>query len=217
MKIEVKILGSNIILLVFNSRRDVSSTLLRFQEYYESPEFKNKFFSLKEFKTWYIKNSKDGKRNKKFTYYEDWGGFNIPGESFKPFLLGRFDPLTAKEKRILEIVRGVNNPFYVIGVFGDGNVVKKHFIDHELKHALFYTNAEYKKEVLAVLSGHNFSEVEKKLGNKGYNKSVFIDEIHAYATDSSQSLRLLMDKKMREQLESIFLRYEKGLSGLENF
>ena len=63
MKINKRKIGNNIYLLMFENQFELCSTMLRFQEYYESPKFKNKIFTLEEYKKWYSKG------NKKFTYY----------------------------------------------------------------------------------------------------------------------------------------------------
>ena len=64
----------NIILIVFESQLELTKTMLRPQEFYESPEFKGKAFLLKDFKEWY----KTTTPHKDFTYFSDWAGFNIP-------------------------------------------------------------------------------------------------------------------------------------------
>ena len=37
----------------FLSKEDLSLSFLRFQEHYESPQFRDQKFSLEEFKSWY--------------------------------------------------------------------------------------------------------------------------------------------------------------------
>ena len=86
------------------------STVVRIAEYFESPEFKGKIFKLDQFKKWYMKSQ----NKKKFTYYKDWSGYNIPSKELKPFLDGEFDPLNWKEKQFLEIFRNVKGRFYII-------------------------------------------------------------------------------------------------------
>ena len=45
----------------------LTSTFLRFQEYYESPKFRNLGFSLEEFQDWYVTTRDHGE----FSYYSD--------------------------------------------------------------------------------------------------------------------------------------------------
>jgi len=79
-----KKISEDIYLLVFKNQIDLTSTLLRFQEHFESPKFKDKIFSHKEFVNWYSKG-KEG-----FTYFKDWSGFNFPSTNLKNFKNGQF-------------------------------------------------------------------------------------------------------------------------------
>ena len=97
MKLEELI--ENIYHVSFPTRKEAASTFLRFQEHYESPQFRGKIFSLDEFKEWYTANSEKGKAKGKFTYYDDWGGFNIPSYILEPFYKGLFNPLSEKESK----------------------------------------------------------------------------------------------------------------------
>ena len=74
MEMKVMRPRDQIIHLKFKRKKDLTQTMLRFQEHFESPKFRNKFFSLEEFKAWYITTTP----NNKFTYYSDWSGFNFP-------------------------------------------------------------------------------------------------------------------------------------------
>ncbi|HVY01919.1 MAG TPA: hypothetical protein VHA12_04110, partial [Candidatus Nanoarchaeia archaeon] len=93
----------NIFHIQFSTRLLLTSTFLRFQEHYESPKFRGKIFSLEEYKKWYISNSPKGKETGKFTYYEDWSGFNIPGHVLEPFFQGKFDPLSLEEQHFIKL------------------------------------------------------------------------------------------------------------------
>src|ERR1700677_4556048 len=97
--VDIKLLRPQpkVIHLKFKRKKDLTMTMLRFQEHFESPKFKNKFFSLEEFKAWYSTTTK----SKKFTYYSDFNGFNFPSKTLKAFYAGKFDPLTVDEKQIL--------------------------------------------------------------------------------------------------------------------
>jgi len=111
MKIGHKALAKNIHLLTFENQFDITSTLLRFQEHYESPKFKGQFFTLEEFKEWYIKNSPKGIETGEFTYYSDWNGFNIPSYVLRPFYENKFKNLSEAEKNILNIFKNKKNLF----------------------------------------------------------------------------------------------------------
>lgn len=63
----------DIYVLTFKNPREMAYTFLRFQEYYESPEFQGEIFTIKQYRRWYVGQSK----TKNFSYYKDWGGFNM--------------------------------------------------------------------------------------------------------------------------------------------
>lgn len=75
----------NILEVHFDDPHDCAATFLRFQEHYESPEFRGKIFTLEEYQRWYIAHSPRGQTTGAFTYEEDWTGFNIPSEILDPF------------------------------------------------------------------------------------------------------------------------------------
>lgn len=177
MKIEKKNITDNIVLLLFENQRDVASTFLRFQEHYESSEFRNKIFTLEEFKKWYssVKGS--------FTYYSDWNGFNIPSSVLKPFYDGKFNPLSNKEKKILQLFKNSNKKFYIIATHKKDRDLED-TLKHEIAHGLFYTNKKYKQNVLKILSELDLEDFKQKLHSAGcYSSAVFRDEVHAYSID----------------------------------
>jgi len=49
MVIEKRDLSDKIHLMIFDNQKELTTTFLRFQEHYESPKFRGKIFSLKEF------------------------------------------------------------------------------------------------------------------------------------------------------------------------
>lgn len=175
--------------LQFESQEELASTFLRFQEHYESPEFRGKVFSLDEYRAWYV--SQKGA----FTYYQDWSGFNIPSYVLEPFFEGKFDPLSEKEQRLLELFRPLRGrKFYVIGAFRKaprGTVDPKEVkvVHHEVAHSLFYMDPEYRREVMEVLGTIPAGPIHQFLGGlAGYHPSVFDDETHAYLMTGEASL-----------------------------
>jgi hypothetical protein len=151
MNIELSEVAPKVYLLTFDTQKDVTSTFLRFQEHYESPEFAGKVFTLDEYKEWYVKNSPNGIKTGEFTYYSDWSGFNIPSTILQPFYEGKFHPLSEAEQRILDLFRDKEHPFYIIGVHKESKSFEK-LLRHETAHGLFFTNPEYKKEALDIIT-----------------------------------------------------------------
>lgn len=166
----------------FDSQFELASTFVRFQEFYENSEFKGKVFTLDEFKKWYTSNSEEGKKTGKFTYFEEWLGFNIPSSVLEPFYQGRFDPLSESEKAFLDAFGDIRGrDFYIIGTFGEKDI---NTLQHEIAHGLYFTNPKYHEEVLRIISRLNpleRQEIGKFFAIYGnYHPDVFNDETHAY-------------------------------------
>ncbi|MEK7603493.1 MAG: ABC transporter ATP-binding protein [Patescibacteria group bacterium] len=171
---------SSIFLVEAASQYLLASTFLRFSEFSENIFFRDKLFTLEEFADWYA--DKFGK----FSYYEDWTGFNIPSRILEPFLRGDFDPLNRKERRFLDIWNCVPKPFYIIGV--QAGKIDLPTLKHEIIHGLFNTNHEYKSIVEKELADMNCNNIHAALENATYHKSVWIDETNAYAICGASGL-----------------------------
>jgi hypothetical protein len=155
---------------------DLARTFLRFQEHYESPKFAGKVFTLKEFKAWYKKS----RGKKRFTYYRDWDGFNIPASILVPFKDGSFDPLTEEESDFLQAVRDVPATGYIIGTAGNS---EPSTLKHEIGHGFYLTNELYRLRVddaLGRIPKKQLSKIFAYLRELGYSEIVFMDEAHAY-------------------------------------
>lgn len=168
----------------FKKQKKLASTFLRFQEHFESPKFRGEIFSLDEYKKWYIKHSKKGKKKGKFTYYKDFIGFNFPSEILEPFYEGWFNPLSKREQKILDLFAGIRKKrFYIIGTSED-RAKKEDALRHEIAHGLFYMNPQYKEDVHYVLA--RVPEKEKKKiarffrKDRVYHESAWEDEMHAW-------------------------------------
>ncbi|VVB82491.1 Uncharacterised protein [uncultured archaeon] len=214
MRLKHKTLTDKIHLITTDTERYLASTFLRFQEYYESPKFKGKIFTLDEFKEWYIKNSMGGEKTGKFTYYDDWEGFNIPSYVLNPFYSGKFNPLSDKEKRFLELFEKEKEKFYVIGVNKETKTLGAD-LTHEIAHGLFYTDKDYREEILNVLSRYNLEKLKTELKEMKYHRDVLEDECHAYSINAvkKRGLKTKIPKGLSTQLREIYKEHlkEKGL------
>lgn len=159
---------------------ELCKTFLRFQEHYESPEFKGKIFTLLEFKEWYIADSENGKKTGNFTYYSDWSGFNIPSHILDPFFEGSFNPLSWREKDFLaKFEDKQDHDFYVVGTTG----AKLDYLKHEVGHGLFYTRPDYRskaEEIVSRIPENGRKGMEEFLLRIGYCDEVILDETHAF-------------------------------------
>ena len=201
MKISEK--NNKILVIKFSTQKEMASTLIRFQEHYESPHFKSKIFSLAKFKKWYKKQN-----NNKFTYYTDWIGFNFPGHILLPFIVGYFNPLSKNEKLFLEKLSKYNITDYcIIGIYNG------HTINHEMAHALFHQNYKYRNRVLNIVSKLTRKEkVEMKaiLKKDGYHDNVMIDEIHAYLLPNDDKFNSIMTNNMEKVRNKLKLNLERN-------
>jgi hypothetical protein len=190
--------ADGIFVVTFATQYELAATFLRFQEYFESARFAGRIFSLEEFMDWYAATFG------RFSYFEDWTGFNVPSTVFKPFKAGRFDPLLKKERRLMALFKGEREPFYVIGVCG---LSSRDDLTHELAHALFFQSDAYRKAVLNALAGYDVRAIERELNRLGYSQRVLKDEVHAYLISGDSSLRSLKTRTLdplRRTLRGLF-------------
>ena len=194
-------LAERIFLVEFDSQYLLASTFLRIQEHYESRKYRNRVFSLEEFMDWYAATFGA------FTYFEDWSGFNVPSEAFEAFYQGTFNPLSKKEERLLGLFRRESRPFYVIGLSS------KDDLKHELAHALFSTQPEYKKAVVAAMRGFDTSVLKRRLAKMGYHAHVLPDEVQAYliAPEDAPGGTPRSLTRLRRTLQSIYREYSTRL------
>lgn len=195
---------AEIYLIESSSRQDLAQMFMRFQEHYESPEFKGKAFSIDEFVHWYTK------KYGAFTYTRDWYGFNIPASVLEPFRHGQFDPLTFKEHNLLKLCEKADSNSYIIGVTPNAEYFKE-TVKHEFIHGAFYVNHFYRDEVKACLANNSVKEVSFGLKKMGYHEDVFIDETNAYVLIEPETIQEYISinntKRLRENLSKVFYKH----------
>lgn len=182
-----------IYLVLFKTQYRLAATFMRFQEHYESPKFRGKVFSVEEYMDWYAEE------NGKFSYFEDWAGFNIPSKVLELFYNGWFDPLTNKEKALLDLFKKMRGRFYVIGTTEKSKDFAE-LLRHEFVHGLFYTVARYRRDVRDCLRSRDISDFRKALADIkiGYHPSVFLDEINAYTLTTPDGLAGVVKERVKE-------------------
>lgn len=195
MKIKLNVINDNILLFKFKKIGDISLTFFRVQEYYESQsaKFLGKKFSVFDF----IKESID--KDGLIPYFYEWSGFNVPGHVYDEwFDLFHHDELTEYEQELSHLIREnrpKEGPFYVIASLEKD----KSTIDHEIAHALFHLNKNYRLDMttLVIKMNQEFPENKERLKNYlnelGYNEKVFVDEFQAYL--STEKTARLKDKE----------------------
>ena len=153
--------------------KKLAGMFMRLQEFYESPEFRSKIFTRKEFLEWYKPRGK--------SYADDWAGYNLPGWVIEVFRHGCFDPLSKDEKKLLELCEEFHGAFYVIGTENESDDVS--VLKHEMAHALFYLSDSYREEATKIINKLpkvTLFKMKKWLASTGYHEKAFTDELQAY-------------------------------------
>ena len=179
MKLRLK--QKNIVLLTFPTQKELILTMCRPQEFYEAAtsKLRNNKFTYEEVIDFYM----DTEGN--LDYFNMWTGFNLPGHVMDEFF-NRFD-LTKREAKLKSAVRKVaKGDYYVIAVKAGDDAT----LDHELVHAHFYLNADYKKKATSLVNGlpkNILKKITVQLKTMGYTSAVIKDEINAYLSTSKIS------------------------------
>ena len=215
---KIRVINKNIYHFIAKTQHELTSTFVRLEEFYESPfpEIQGKYFTLRKFKELYAASREDGK----FTYFQDWGGFNIPGDSILEFNK-LFQDKTKKEEAILSIISKYikynNNKFYIIGTIGEVEA-----LDHEYAHAQYYLNPEYKQRCEDIYKSVVPMGIRKHIATQllkmGYDISKVADETQAYLATSKmgymlETLNFSIDKFPLNIIESI-VKYQDNFDTL---
>ena len=201
--------ASNVYLMTYDSRYDLCMSFVRVQEFYESPEFKGKYFTLEEFIDWW--SIEMSKIKGSFDYPARWSGFNVPGEIILDWLFecdedelrGReIDLLKKLAKRLKVNVKSVKTGqcfhtllkdklkgIYLIGCSRyESNTARRETVAHEVAHALYTLYPEYRKKCQNLILKMKKNIDDKliyecavdTLDKMGYDKCVIDDEVQAY-------------------------------------
>lgn len=212
-----KRVSSRILHIRYHRSSDMARDFMRFQEYYESPKFKGRFFTRTEFNEWYRRKAKKGR----CTYSTDWGGFNLPSWVFRVWENRSLDPREAKLAHTVRALMGNLSQFpgptsaYVIATAGNDEDEHTTYY-HELAHALFATESGYREKVLRVLEhedGNPALEKVKRLVKRwGYHPDVVPDECHAYVFANmnflkSEGVKIGELQTMHANLSLLFWNY----------
>lgn len=181
-----KYLTPKIVLLEFPTYKEMNLTLFRIAEFSESnTKLRGKYFTADEF----IEQHTDAKGAwKKLgasgqTYFEFWDGYNIPASTLSAFWKKSGD-ISKRELGVFDATVILSKKGYIIATRkGDVNILK-----HELAHAYFFDNAEYKAKssrIVSRLPKASKEKMRKHLNAIGYDKSVHLDEMQAYLVSYS--------------------------------
>ncbi|KKM60287.1 hypothetical protein LCGC14_1543320 [marine sediment metagenome] len=186
------------------SQYEIASAFMRVQEFYESPfkEIRGHFFTHEQYMDVYAYGSdRSGSDEITFSYFEDWVGFNIPGNAFNKWvkLFSKYE-LWEKEENLINLVydnlKKKTDNFYVIGTYSTASV-----IDHELSHAWYYLDPAYKRTMLSLLRKlpkRIKKQCAQHLKKEGYTSRVYNDEIIAYLSTNpmTRTAEMFGDKEV---------------------
>lgn len=168
--------------LSFENSYEMNMTMVRLQEFYESPEFANKYFTLEEYMDWYAYNEHDSGKKitfKGFDYLTRVVGTNIPGNYIKEFRT-LFTDLSKRERLLFDIVDSFNVNFsYIISSFTNPEQFED--LQHELAHARYDFDKDYARTVELIVLKYFTSSFNNAIIKRGYSESNVIDEMHAFA------------------------------------
>lgn len=177
--------GGTILWLHAETTKEISEVFVRIQEFYESQfkEIQGQYFKLADLKKLYIE------QRGSWSYYSDWGGFNVPGKVVREFFEVFKKDLRRHEKRILNSIKDIkDNKFYLIGT----ETVNRWTFDHEVAHAFYRLIPSYRRRANNIVAHFKmrfpdeYTNMVKVLKGWGYCNKVITDEIHAYLGTSSQ-------------------------------
>jgi hypothetical protein len=177
--------------VTIKSKYDRAMLFCKVQEFYESPNptFRGQYFSIWQYMRWYSLNNKKG-----FTYALDWSGFNIPikivENCYHPKNPYRNE--TPYDNHLQEIVGKIKetDPHnaklgYLIGT----DSLTSETFEHEVRHAKYLTDKNYKKKVDKVVQKiktkypQEYKVLRDNIVAMGYSHTVVDDEIQAYIQD----------------------------------
>lgn len=165
--------------LVFDDKYEMAMLFLRYEEFYESPKYRGRKFTLAEYISWYTKKPESPGL---FNYHNDWTAFNLPAKIIKEvhdlgiqdpnhydsIMLGLYGMMTSQDE----------DP-YLIG-YKKGSTANS----HELSHAMYYLSKNYRDDVQAILKDDNLTGIvwlfSEALRDIGYHDNSIEDEIQAY-------------------------------------
>jgi len=176
---KIKEVKSNVFAVIVKDKYDRAMLFCRAQEYYESPslKFRGKNFSIWDYMKWYHEQNHYG-----FSYGADWSGFNIPLQIVRDCYNKLTKPESPYDKIMDEILNKLklqDSGGYLIGA----KDTKGETFKHEVCHALYHTDKNYKKQMDALTHGlpkKYYNVFASNLVQMGYTTKVVDDEIQAY-------------------------------------
>ena len=228
-KIKVEEISESLYCFNFKDQYQMTSTLMRVQEFYENAKIRNQFLSVEQvMDSLYSQDS-----GKEFTYFYEVEGCNMSGDKILEFFknvdgfpstfLKNVDgfPLVHqymdKEIHFWETIKeniDITKDFYLIATYGKNDADA---FNHEIAHGLYYLNKNYKRDMNKLIKDYKHKDkAYKALRDIQYATSVLKDELQAYfATSTKKYLvnHLKMDKEVYipKEFRQVYIKYCKEI------
>lgn len=208
----------NVYYLKFDTRIEMNKSLGRIQEYSENPKLCNTVFSTSRLKKYY----KSATGNGRMCYWKYVLGCNIPGAAFQGFAR-EFSAWTGRELEVMRFVKNLEGAYYIIATAAsDDKLGAAGALDHEIAHALYYTNPDYATRVdqimLCIPPATRERLLERIQHSVAYAEHVVWDETHAYlATDTYDKICYRLNITREDDKKNIRLAQEALAELLKKF
>jgi len=212
-QVKVRTPFPGVIHLVYPAQLTLARAFMRMQEFYESniEGFRGEHFTRDEFKRAYAESKGTGTGWGEFTYYDDWGGFNVPGNIVNKFLkVFHPDHSEVTLVNLIKMHRKPRGEYYVIGTYAQD---EWDTVSHELSHAFWYLHPHFQEmgqELVDGLPRRFYRKAKKALLDLGYCEEVIDDEIMAYMGTSNMA-------EMVDVFETKNIPWKKALEFQEAF
>jgi hypothetical protein len=175
---------SNCVLLKYKKVPDLVRSFFRLAEYYEGNRYskRNKQVTLVDFLDQWM--DRDGEVD----YFKFWDGFNVTDKAFKSWMKSA-QPLSAAEQVTVDAIQQATKGMKKFAIIGVGNN-DADTLKHELFHAKYYLDADFKSSVDQLLKDHASDPAIKTIKKILIDKLDYVDhveeEIGAYLYAGSQ-------------------------------
>ena len=191
MEFDIIEIRPNVFHVDYPTQYQLTSTFMRLQEFYESPydDIRGHFFTHEQYMDRYAED------RGKMSYFTDWSGFNVPSSAISLFMDKFGYSLNVKENALMvplmsmvapRLEANPNYRYYLIGTYG----MKTDTINHELCHAYWFIDPEYRQQKIALIEKHypmgseEYKSLADGLIELGYadDEEILDDEIQAFAS-----------------------------------
>lgn len=185
----------NIINVTAKKLSQVGYGFCRVEEFSENTDFKGKYgFTLDDVKHWWKTKTEEGRKHPTWFNYPYWfESYNVLATAFDFLKDSRSRPWSIEETALTETVFPIIEARPDVYIIGSEENASAEQIGHELRHGFWHFFPDYKASariIMRRLKPEDRSKLDRYLltGN-GYDKSVLVDERHAWlATEEDDVL-----------------------------